>query len=315
MTPKNYNDPLAKLAIKRKRLTLLKTVLFSLLACLLLILICFKGLSSLTAKNGQKVYHHFQQLSEIAYPNISYDSLYYYPSGQFTGKVHADRFKDIDGIPISYSPFEANYSLSGTFESSAEESSANSYLFDRGTRQKVPQFFNTNVKFENGEVKSSPSHDLPYVTNMPNQLIEMAITFDKPYTYKELKTMLPKNLKKNWLWIGSKTTLDTSTWATSYQFGTNPEVLDNPQHFLKNLKLVSKEGSKVIINNVDVYSDLDNYVKEFQNTQNGEQLTFSGIILTGKSENFKELEGKKWIYASSIGANIDNKAYYKLEVN
>jgi hypothetical protein len=42
-------------------------------------------------------------------------------------------------------------------------------------------------------------------------------------------------------------------------------------------------------------------------------LTFSGIILTGKAENFSQLEGKEWIAASSIGASVSNQPYYKLD--
>lgn len=207
------NDPLALLAKKRRRKTFLMTIVFSLLATLLLFALCFKLLSNMTAKNGQKVYNDYQQLAEIAYPNISYNSLYYFPTGQFSGKVHADRFKDLDGIPVAYSPFEANYSLTGAFNAGASDVfSKNKLLYDRGNLQKIPQFYNTKVKFSKNDVKTSPSQDLKYLNQLNDKVIEVAITFDKPYTYKEIKTMLPKNLKQNWLWIGTYTTLDTSQY-------------------------------------------------------------------------------------------------------
>ncbi|HEN2528294.1 TPA: sigma factor regulator N-terminal domain-containing protein, partial [Streptococcus agalactiae] len=109
MIKTKFSDPLEQLAKKRKRKTLFKTVVLALITVLLVVGIAFKGFTYLTSKNGQKTYHNFELLSEIAYPNISYDSLYYQPSGQFTGKVHADRFKDIDGVQIPYSSFEENY--------------------------------------------------------------------------------------------------------------------------------------------------------------------------------------------------------------
>lgn len=306
------NDSLALLAKKRRRKTFLMTIVFSLLASLLLFGLCFKLLSNMTAKNGQKVYNDYQQLAEIAYPNISYDSLYYYPSGQFTGKVHADRYKDIDGVPVFYSPYEANYSLLGHYGAGAGDAfSVNNLLYDRGSRQKVPQFYNTNVKFTKHEVKTKPSQDLEKVSQMSNQLIEVAITFDKPYSYKEIKSLMPKNLKQNWLWIGTNSTLDSSQWSTSYQFGTAPE---NLPRLIENMKVVSKSGASVTINDVDIYDDLKTYIKESKSSQHSNDLKFSGIILTGKAENFQALNQEKWVYASSIGTAIPNQPYYQLDV-
>ncbi|WP_457775351.1 sigma factor regulator N-terminal domain-containing protein [Streptococcus uberis] len=304
------NDPLALLAKKRRRKTFLMTIVFSLLTTLLLFALCFKLLSNMTAKNGQKVYNDYQQLAEIAYPNISYNSLYYFPTGQFSGKVHADRFKDLDGIPVAYSPFEANYSLTGAFNAGASDVfSKNKLLYDRGNLQKIPQFYNTKVKFSKNDVKTSPSQDLKYLNQLNDKVIEVAITFDKPYTYKEIKTMLPKNLKQNWLWIGTYTTLDTSQWPN--QFGTDTENIHSAINTMFN---VSKNSPHVGINNVNIYSDLDNYLKDNKHIKDVDQLSFAGIILTGKSENFNSLKGKKWIYGSSLGASIDYQPYYQLDV-
>lgn len=304
------NDPLALLAKKRRRKTFLMTIVFSLLTTLLLFALCFKLLSNMTAKNGQKVYNDYQQLAEIAYPNISYNSLYYFPTGQFSGKVHADRFKDLDGIPVAYSPFEANYSLTGAFNAGASDVfSKNKLLYDRGNLQKIPQFYNTKVKFSKNDVKTSPSQDLKYLNQLNDKVIEVAITFDKPYTYKEIKTMLPKNLKQNWLWIGTYTTLDTSQWPN--QFGTDTENIHSAINTMFN---VSKNSPHVGINNVNIYSDLGNYLKDNKHIKDVDQLSFAGIILTGKSENFNSLKGKKWIYGSSLGASIDYQPYYQLDV-
>lgn len=304
------NDPLALLAKKRRRKTFLMTIVFSLLTTLLLFALCFKLLNNMTAKNGQKVYNDYQQLAEIAYPNISYNSLYYFPTGQFSGKVHADRFKDLDGIPVAYSPFEANYSLTGAFNAGASDVfSKNKLLYDRGNLQKIPQFYNTKVKFSKNDVKTSPSQDLKYLNQLEDKVIEVAITFDKPYTYKEIKTMLPKNLKQNWLWIGTYTTLDTSQWPN--QFGTDTGNIHSAINTMFN---VSKNSPHIGINNVNIYSDLDNYLKDNKHIKDVDQLSFAGIILTGKSENFNSLKGEKWIYGSSLGASIDYQSYYQLDV-
>ncbi|HEN5870575.1 TPA: anti sigma factor C-terminal domain-containing protein, partial [Streptococcus agalactiae] len=174
-------------------------------------------------------------------------------------------------------------------------------------------FFNKNVKYKKGEAKTTPTNDLKYVNKLNNDLIEIAITFDKSYSYKEIKTMIPNNIKQNWLWIGTSTELDTSYWPTKYQFGTDPETLNTPQIFIDKIKENLKGNSKVYFNNINIYSDLEKYAKKYDKVNNSDKLKFSGIILTGKAENFKQLKEKEWVHASSIGANIEYKPYYKLD--
>ncbi|MCD0154282.1 hypothetical protein HK109_03800, partial [Streptococcus agalactiae] len=126
-------------------------------------------------------------------------------------------------------------------------------------------------------------------------------------------TMIPNNIKQNWLWIGTSTELDTSYWPTKYQFGTDPETLNTPQIFIDKIKENLKGNSKVYFNNINIYSDLEKYAKKYDKVNNSDKLKFSGIILTGKAENFKQLKEKEWVHASSIGANIEYKPYYKLD--
>ncbi|MEB3019396.1 hypothetical protein VFJ34_08360, partial [Streptococcus sp. R4] len=67
--------------------------------------IAFKGFTYFTSNNGLITYHNFELLSDLAYPFISYDSLYYQPCGQFSAKVLPDSFKVFDGVLIPYSSF------------------------------------------------------------------------------------------------------------------------------------------------------------------------------------------------------------------
>ncbi|MER0124125.1 hypothetical protein ABPH35_10960 [Streptococcus sp. ZJ93] len=58
------------------------------------------------------------------------------------------------------------------------------------------------------------------------------------------------------------------------------------------------------------YDDLE-FIKE--NYPTLADAKFSGVILTGKAENFAQLENQDWIFASSIGAAIPNQPYYQLD--
>ncbi len=53
-------------------------------------------------------------------------------------------------------------------------------------------------------------------------------------------------------------------------------------------------------------------IQTFTKQEEIDKLEFAGIILTGKAEDFAQLEGKDWIYSSSIGASIPIQPYYQL---
>ncbi len=54
-------------------------------------------------------------MSEIAYPNVDYDSLYYTQNSFVFRNLTFDRFKDLDGVKVAYPSYEGNYSLIGAF--------------------------------------------------------------------------------------------------------------------------------------------------------------------------------------------------------
>lgn len=66
--------------------------------------------------------------------------------------------------------------------------------YSNGSYIKVPQFFNIKNKAID-EWTAKPAQELPLVSEMSGQLVEVALTFDKPYSYEELQSMLPANLK------------------------------------------------------------------------------------------------------------------------
>lgn len=55
--------------------------------------------------------------------------------------------------------------------------------------------------------------------------------------------------------------------------------------------------------------DAQTYLK---NNSNYKTATFSGGILTGRAENFAQLEDKDWIYDSNIGQSVTIQLYHTL---
>ena len=324
------------LAKKSKRKRLWKTVAISSLVSLALLLLLGKGLIELASSNGRNLQKEYEVMSEIAYPNVDYDSLYYTQNSLFSGTLHSDRFKDLDGVKVAYPSYEGNYSLIGAFRDPTAEGTylSLSGTYTRTLRQKYPVFYNINAK-GTIDTKRIPQ-ELASVKEMPNQLVEVALTFDKAYTYKEIQQMIPNNLKINWYWIGSQSEDVDNTGALRTDpkttYGANASLLFTyDSDVRKKAKEAKKEQQTFLdylkkadinlfpsVSGYNTYNDVQSYLKKFsqldiREAENRDQLTFSGVILTGKAENFTQLEGKEWIYASSIGASVPNQPYYKLD--
>ena len=84
------------LAKKSRRKRLWKTVAISTFVSLVILGLLGKGLIELASKNGQNLQKQYEIMSEIAYPNVDYDSLYYSQTSYFSGTLRSDRFKDLN---------------------------------------------------------------------------------------------------------------------------------------------------------------------------------------------------------------------------
>lgn len=214
------------LAKKSKRKRLWKTVVISSLVSLALLLLLGKGLIELASSNGRNLQKEYEVMSEIAYPNVDYDSLYYTQNSLFSGTLHSDRFKDLDGVKVAYPSYEGNYSLIGAFRDPTAEGTylSLSGTYTRTLRQKYPVFYNINAK--GTKDSNSMPKELASVKEMPNQLVEVALTFDKAYIYKEIQQMIPNNLKINWYWIGSQSENDIEQYSDpQFTYGANASLL------------------------------------------------------------------------------------------
>lgn len=314
---------------KSKKKHLWKTVGLSILGLLLITGATLKTLQVLTANNGEKIYQEHELLSQVAYPNIEYSTYYYKATSLFAGAVHADRHKDLAGVPVAFGDYEYHYDWLGTYLNFSQDgpSYKGNIAYDRQTWSKLPLFYNTD-KVDTDDFARVPSQELSLVKDMSNQLVEVAITFDKKYSFGDLQTMLPQNLKKNWYWIGTASKKNTADFRIDQLFGLDGEVLQvyqpdpnlpkeaeiwNP---LTPMKKMAEQynhylGEYALV--TDVKTFLDKFGKtDFSKQESIDKLEFAGIILTGKAEDFAQLEGKDWIYASSIGASIPIQPYYQL---
>lgn len=210
------------IAKKNKRKNLLRTVALSSLASLVLLVGGAKGLSELTSRQGRAAQRYHEVMAELAYPNVQYTSAHYEPASIFSGDFIADRIKDLAGITTHYSRYQAHYTLFGNrpewFSVYTDQSGI---AYSRKDHLKVPLFFNTNHNYSSlaDDHFNNKSQDIPYLSEMSGQALELAVTFDKPYTIAEIAELMPDNLKVNWYWIGTETSFNTRLLTPDLQLG------------------------------------------------------------------------------------------------
>ncbi|MGT2832507.1 anti sigma factor C-terminal domain-containing protein [Streptococcus halotolerans] len=319
----NSPNHFEKIAKKSKRKHTIKTVIYSSILAILALGLGVKGLTELTSKNGRRILEGYEFLNNIAYPNMFYKNYYFNASGLFSGEFQSNRVKNIDGIEVPFEPMKVKYSLT---QGSSHDStswglwdSKKTGVYSQGQHLKIPVFYNINHSYT-GEVDPVVTKDLNLIPKMTNQAVEVAVTFDKPYTYSEIQKMVPKNVLVNWYWIGSKSQFDTTQFATDHTLGVmgDDEGKLTPsafKQFRQHLKKGSQSswldssynstGNKGVL----IKDEAKAYVKRNKTLK---EATFSGILISGRSENLAKLKDREWVFASNIGQSVQIQPYHRL---
>ena len=353
-----------KIAQKNKRKNLLKIVSLSTILTLAATAAIFYGLQQKVSSNGKKIQDHYLLMSEIAYPNVDYISWGYRTSSYFSGDFYSNRVKDIDGILVPFEKYNASYSIYMTYDLNQDEGlnlldGGQSY-YTYGNHFKVPIFYNTGYS---GEYNLKVTQDLDFIPKMTGQAVEVAITFDKPYTLAQIDAMVPDNLKLNWIWIGQAPTevdfgdrldqqfgfdnysnvalsaedqaalekevdaamekdkdADLNAIYEKYQGDSTVDPLVSLQNSYSNFQIQLQKYLDIGYGFVTItdadgneYSAED-YLKDYlEANKDPKTAKFAGIILTGRAENFAQLQNADWIYASNIGQSVQIQPYHKLD--
>ncbi|MEW4354244.1 anti sigma factor C-terminal domain-containing protein [Streptococcus pneumoniae] len=350
---------------KSKRRNLLKNVVFSTLGTITLLIGVYSLLNKMTSDNAWKIERYHSTIVDIAYPNIDLFSFEFLASSQFNGRYEATQKKDIAGIPVPFESYSKNYSAnpriaSGSATSSFYPSWDGTAHYTYANNYKVPVFFNRVYDYSQHtkENQSKLTQDIELLPQMTGKAVEVAVTFDKSYTFEEIESMIPETLKINWYWIGTSSQYDTTylglesligftpylkqemTFEESeeqikqlHKEGSEEEREKRYQAYLKNSPLEQrfknsyehfKERVEQALHNkflnyavgndserlFTLQEDVEAYLK---NNPDGKTAKFSGVILTGKAENFAQLEKAEWIFGSNIGQSIDIEPYHHLD--
>ncbi|BBC75122.1 hypothetical protein LLCC_0726 [Lactococcus cremoris] len=285
------------------------------------IVIAWQVNSALMEKNYFKTFDFSTATLTAAAPNIGYNNQIINDYGIFNSNLHSDTYKDIDGYRVPWQAFDFAFGVSNvgtlSLDTLGTMENSNAY-FTQTTNQKIASFFSTKTNYKSKEYYGIfPTRDAGKISQLANHVAEAAVTFDKPYSYKEIQKMIPEDLLINWYWIGYNNTKSLAAASQTNWFGlmsnsnhtgngNNSQLtgkLDNAayQDFKKSLTEIAKTN-QITINDFSPSKDALKQVKKYPTLKSAK---FSGVILTGQTKNFANLDKNPWVYASNVGLTVE----------
>ncbi|MDR2976276.1 MAG: anti-sigma factor [Streptococcaceae bacterium] len=265
-----------------------------------------------------------EQASEyfvIRSPNVSYNNLVVNNYGFFSSNLHADTYKNVDGYRVDWQDYDWGFGTIGTsgygyqyqYVSPVRQGNA---FYTQGSNQKVASFFLPKADYNSkGYYGLTPTHEAQKLSKLPNYLAEVAVTFDKAYTYDELQKMIPSNLMINWYWLGVNDSSNVDAAGSWSYYGLNSETDEkgNPTGKLTSdsydnafVPTVKRETGGSKYNSFDAGEDAKKMVEKFPNLKTAK---FAGVILTGRTENLAGLDEENWTFATNVGVTTEILPY------
>ncbi|MGN4447727.1 sigma factor regulator N-terminal domain-containing protein [Bacillus cereus group sp. MYBK79-1] len=292
---------------KAKRKQLLKIIITSIIVVIMLIPIIYKVGNYFAAKSSTKLHERLFLHNAIAEPNVQIDSQVTSNSSMFGGNIISNRSKNINGYVVPWNTLTSSYGWlrinidSNELTPGFYWSDTEFYEYDKQTKKKFATFYNPAIK----EYFDGVQNELGEVSQMNNYVAEVAISFNQPYTLQEIKEKIPDNLNIVWLYMISPIRDESKGPAGMPVYGFNPDK--SP-----------KEAYKEFVDSLNQYDDdgHDETIQKFLKLNKGkpfEQVKISGVMLTGKTENFKALEKQDFIRGASVGVTAQVVPYIKPE--
>lgn len=300
------DQSLKKALNKAKRKQFFKIGIISLIVVLVLLPILFKTGDYFAGKNADRLHAALFLQHAISEPNTQINSQVKGQNAIFGGNIITNRSKNINGYVVQWSTLTSSYDWLFSHIDHNElvpgfyRSDSQFYEYDKQTKNKSATFYHPSIQkyyYVQNEIED--------LTQMDNHVAEVAISFDKPYTFKEIQVKIPDNLNIVWLYMASPIADESKgpAGADVYGFGPSESLDDAYKGFISDLETYDRRGD-------------DETIQEFLATNKDKQfdeVEILGVMLTGQTQNFKALENQDYIRGSSVGATAEMLPYIKPE--
>ncbi|MFZ2230849.1 MAG: anti sigma factor C-terminal domain-containing protein [Lactococcus raffinolactis] len=325
------NENFDQLIKKEKRKRLLKTIAISFVTTVVLLFIGY----TLINKRMEMQYKKAQEMANITdmieSPNLVSQSQYLSTSGRVTSQLKSERFKNIDGYMVAATPLEINFSLFGIGYGSGKNSSLTVPItktkeigaFSRENGEKLPLFFNPKHNESETQQEAKATHEARTLSGFKNHVAEVAISFKEPMTYAEIQAKIPENVLINWYWLGMASDQLSATETVGKVIGINADEAGklsseplksktssawwspNYPSFVAAVKTAAEKRGYTV-NGLDIYQDALKQIEKYPTLKTAK---FSGIIVSGRTENLATLDDEPYVYTTNVGLQAEILPY------
>lgn len=259
---------------------------------------------------------------DISSPNIIRNGTGYH-GGFFSGQAISGYDKYINGVRISLGGVEYNYGILNknnrrieptvdilpkapkNYEDIEEATTYN------GLGHRLMKFYHPKVNFKRYKNDLSLLDELEDSKN-----IEMALSFDKPYSVGEVQSLIPEEIDLAWYWVDifnkdeiikmndtnnpNKVLIETSDSMIGFMGRdlSNSRYEKPEERFIWTLENMDKRYKDRCKNIINILEDNNGKISS-------ENIKIIGVVITGDKKSLSTLRDKAWIKASSFGVIVD----------
>jgi hypothetical protein len=243
-----------------------------------------------------------------------------YNHGLFSGEAEYSTYKLIGNKPVYNGTYVFDYSIfpsmndrhgsqSRSISIAKQNDSDSSDEFDYYNQlgQKYMLLYHPKINYK------SYNNELGSLGNMnENKSMEIALSFDKEYTVKEVKNMIPKNINLSWYWVDTENEesleyLKRDAIFTDTAYGI--DAIDKMGRIVKDPEMEFIQNIEYVVTQKSIYQS--EYIRRY-NILKGkdeklgrEDIKVIGVVVTGNAKDLKFLQNKDYIKGSTIGVVVD----------
>ncbi|MER2010137.1 MAG: anti sigma factor C-terminal domain-containing protein [Psychrobacillus sp.] len=317
---------------KAKRMSSWKSVIITVIVLIILIIVSTIANRSFTYRLERPIQISASGFHEISAPNEFIGKFERY-QGVLGGENRYTTYKIIEGKVVytgdesyGYGLFrDENLNRVGTEtpllmgDSFSEKDLQKQRYNELGQREMV--FFYPFIQYSNYR------NDINLLDNIGQEkVMEVALSFDKGYSFNEVKKMIPEDVTLSWLWVDdvneenvedfhltirdeNNKKVDTDNLVRSEHtvygvslFNANGDIQEEPvHHFIINIE----NGKHYKARWQGEYNRLFTTLGGEDEKLTEDDLQYYGVVVTGNPENLAQLKNSPFIKASSIGVITD----------
>ncbi|MGB9781274.1 sigma factor regulator N-terminal domain-containing protein [Caldanaerobacter sp.] len=164
-----------------------------------------------------------------------------------------------------------------------------------GTKEYLAPYAVPKLKFYNPAVKyDKVIREFDVLKNIPNDnLVEMALSFDRPLTLSEIKTIIPEDLKLMW---GAVLVFEENDYKEKNYLAER--LVGNPY-------IDSRDGEKEFLKQLEQLSNLQSYsstnLKRTVSFLKEKGIKYYGVVVVGHPESLQKLSSNSIIRGAVLG--------------